>query len=90
MMYPPVEALQVLSRFQRLEPGDLFLTGTPVGTALTTGGKSGGQMDLKAFLAAQQANPNFLSDGDVIETTIGTDDGAIDLGRQRNTVRDAR
>ena len=87
MLYPPVKALQALSRFQRLEPGDLILTGTPVGTALTTGGKP---MELKAFLAAQQSNPNFLSDGDVIEATIGTDDGAIDLGRQRNTVRDAR
>jgi 2-keto-4-pentenoate hydratase/2-oxohepta-3-ene-1,7-dioic acid hydratase in catechol pathway len=87
MLYPPVEALQALSRFQRLEPGDLIQTGTPVGTALTTGGKP---MELKAFLAAQQSNPNFLSDGDVIEATIGTDDGAIDLGRQRNTVRDAR
>jgi 2-keto-4-pentenoate hydratase/2-oxohepta-3-ene-1,7-dioic acid hydratase in catechol pathway len=90
MMYPPVEALQTLSAFQRLEPGDLLLTGTPVGTALSTGGKSGGQMDLKAFLAASQANPKFLSDGDVIEATIGTDDGALDLGRQRTTVRDAR
>ena len=90
MMYPPVEALQLLSRFQRLEPGDLLLTGTPVGTALSTGGQSGGGMDLKAFLAAQQANPKFLSDGDVIEAVIGTDDGALDLGRQRNTVRDAR
>jgi len=90
MMYPPVEALQTLSGFQRLEPGDLVLTGTPVGTALSTGGKSGGQTDLKAFLAAQQTNPNFLSEGDVIEATIGTADGAIDLGRQRTTVRDAR
>ena len=29
------EALQALARFQRLDPGDLVLTGTPVGTALT-------------------------------------------------------
>ena len=58
MLYPPVEALQALSRFQRLEPGDLVLTGTPVGTALTTGGKS--RWNLKAFLAAQESNPNFL------------------------------
>ena len=87
MLYPPVEALQALSRFQRLEPGDLVLTGTPVGTALTTGGKP---MELKALLAAQENNPNFLHDGDVIEATVATDEGAIDLGRQRNTVRDAR
>jgi len=90
MMYPPVEALQTLSRFQRVEPGDLVLTGTPVGTALSTGGKSGGQMDLKSFLAAQAVNPKFLHDGDVMEATIGTDDGALELGRLRNTVRDAR
>jgi len=87
MLYPPIEALQALSRFQRLEPGDLVLTGTPVGTAFTTGGK---QVELKGLLAAQENNTNFLHDGDVIEATVATDDGAIDLGRQRNTVRDAR
>jgi 2-keto-4-pentenoate hydratase/2-oxohepta-3-ene-1,7-dioic acid hydratase in catechol pathway len=90
MLYPPVQALQTLSGFQRLEPGDLVLTGTPVGTALSTGGKSGGHLDLTAFLAAQTTNPRFLRDGDLIEATIGTDDGVLDLGRQRNTVRDAR
>ncbi|MBV9140510.1 MAG: fumarylacetoacetate hydrolase family protein [Pseudonocardiales bacterium] len=87
MLFPPVEALQALSRFQRLEPGDLVLTGTPAGTALTSGGK---QMEPKAFLAAQKDNPNFLHDGDVIEATIAADDQAIDLGRQRTTVRNAR
>ena len=35
MIYPPVQALQALTRFQRLDPGDLLLTGTPVGTALS-------------------------------------------------------
>ncbi|GAB4958404.1 fumarylacetoacetate hydrolase family protein [Mycobacterium avium subsp. hominissuis] len=35
MIYPPVQALQALARFQRLDPGDLVLTGTPVGTALS-------------------------------------------------------
>src|ERR1700682_3736434 len=35
IIYPPVQALQALSRFQRLDAGDLVLTGTPVGTAIT-------------------------------------------------------
>ena len=35
MIYLPVEALQALTRFQHLAPGDLVLTGTPVGTALS-------------------------------------------------------
>lgn len=35
MIYSPLEALQALSRFQRLDAGDLLLTGTPEGTALS-------------------------------------------------------
>ena len=35
MIYPPVQALQSLARFQDLAAGDLVLTGTPVGTALS-------------------------------------------------------
>ena len=35
MIYLPVQALRALTRFQRLDPGDLLLTGTPVGTALS-------------------------------------------------------
>ena len=34
MIYKPLQALQSLARFQRLGPGDLVMTGTPVGTAL--------------------------------------------------------
>ena len=39
MIYPPVRALQALARFQHLDPGDLLLTGTPVGTALSAPAK---------------------------------------------------
>ena len=35
MMYRPLQALQSLTRFQDLAAGDLILTGTPVGTALS-------------------------------------------------------
>jgi len=35
MIYSPLAALQALSRFQRLDAGDLLLTGTPEGTALS-------------------------------------------------------
>ena len=35
MIYPPVQALQSLARFQDLAAGDLVMTGTPVGTALS-------------------------------------------------------
>jgi|GEM_PF-5622268 len=32
-------------------------------------------------------NPKYLQDGDIVEATVATDDGAIDLGSQRNVVR---
>lgn len=98
MLYPPVETLQTLSRFQRLDPGDLVLTGTPVGTALSGPPKPVGflvsllpaAVKWKLLLPAQAKNPKYLHDGDVIEATVTTDDGTLDLGRQRTTVRDAR
>ena len=98
MIYPPVQALSALARFQHLDPGDLVLTGTPVGTALSAPAKPLALLSSllpparkwKIFLGRQRNNPRYLQDGDVIEAVIGTDDGAIDLGAQRTTVRWAR
>ncbi len=95
MIYPPVRALQALARFQRLDPGDLVLTGTPVGTALSAPPKPVEMIasllppavKWKAFFNRQAKNPKYLHDGDVVETSVATDDGAVDLGAQRNVVR---
>jgi 2-keto-4-pentenoate hydratase/2-oxohepta-3-ene-1,7-dioic acid hydratase in catechol pathway len=95
MIYPPVQALQALARFQRLDAGDLVLTGTPIGTALSAppkpieviGSLLPPKVKWKAFFNRQAKNPKYLHDGDVVETSVATDDGAIDLGAQRNTVR---
>ncbi|BBZ09929.1 fumarylacetoacetate hydrolase family protein [Mycobacterium branderi] len=95
MLYPPVQALQALTRFQRLDPGDLVLTGTPVGTALSAppkpieivGSLLPPAVKWKAFFSRQAKNPKYLRDGDVVETSVATDDHTIDLGIQRNTVR---
>lgn len=94
MLYSPVQALQSLSRFQDLAAGDLVLTGTPVGTALSAPPKPIAfiasllppAVKWKAFFKSQANNPKYLHDGDVIEASVGTDDGAIDLGTQRMTV----
>jgi 2-keto-4-pentenoate hydratase/2-oxohepta-3-ene-1,7-dioic acid hydratase in catechol pathway len=88
ILYPPVQALQTLAKFQHLDAGDIVLTGTPVGTALSARGvkQQPGELDLLAFLSAQTQNPNYLHDGDIVEGTVATDDGAIDLGTQRNKV----
>jgi 2-keto-4-pentenoate hydratase/2-oxohepta-3-ene-1,7-dioic acid hydratase in catechol pathway len=87
MLFPPVQALQTLARFQKLDAGDIVLTGTPVGTALTAHGiENPNQMDLKTFLAGQTQSPRYLHHGDVVAATVATDDGAINLGTQRNKV----
>jgi 2-keto-4-pentenoate hydratase/2-oxohepta-3-ene-1,7-dioic acid hydratase in catechol pathway len=95
MIYPPLQALQALARFQRLDPGDLVLTGTPVGTALSAppkpieiiGSLLPPAMKWKAFFNRQAKNPKYLREGDVVEAAVATDDGVIDLGSQRNVVR---
>ena len=95
MLYKPVQALQSLARFQDLAAGDVILTGTPVGTALSAppkpieiiGSLLPPAVKWKAFFKRQAGNPKYLHDGDVVEASVATDDGAIDLGVQRNTVR---
>ncbi|WP_441957305.1 fumarylacetoacetate hydrolase family protein [Mycolicibacterium houstonense] len=95
MIYKPLQALQSLARFQHLSPGDLVLTGTPAGTALSAppkpveiiGSLLPPAMKWKAFFSRQAGNPKYLRHGDVVELSVATDDGAIDLGTQRTSVR---
>ena len=95
MIYPPLQALQSLTRFQDLSAGDLILTGTPAGTALSAppkpiemiGSLLPPALKWKAFFKRQSGNPKYLADGDVVEARVATDDGVIDLGAQRNVVR---
>ncbi|MEZ0355376.1 fumarylacetoacetate hydrolase family protein [Mycobacterium sp. SA01] len=95
MIYKPVQALAALTRFQTLSAGDLILTGTPVGTALSAPPKAvqklsallPDELKWKLFFAGQAKNTSYLHDGDIVEATVGTDDGKIDLGTQRNPIR---
>jgi 2-keto-4-pentenoate hydratase/2-oxohepta-3-ene-1,7-dioic acid hydratase in catechol pathway len=95
MIYGPLQALQSLARFQRLDAGDLVMTGTPAGTALSAppkpveiiGNLLPPALKWKAFFKRQANNPKYLRHGDVVELGIATDDGAIDLGSQRTAVR---
>jgi len=95
MLYRPLQALQSLTQFQELAPGDLVLTGTPVGTALSAppkpvqiiGNLLPPAVKWKAFFKSQANNPKYLKHGDVVEASVATDDGGIDLGTQRTTVR---
>ncbi|MEV7416196.1 fumarylacetoacetate hydrolase family protein [Streptomyces sp. NPDC089919] len=98
MIHRPLDALRALTRFQRLDPGDLLLTGTPAGTALSAppkpiellGSLLPAATRWRLFFKAQARNGKYLRDGDVIEAAIATDDGTLDLGCQRTRVRYAR
>jgi 2-keto-4-pentenoate hydratase/2-oxohepta-3-ene-1,7-dioic acid hydratase in catechol pathway len=95
MIYPPLRAIQELTRFQHLDVGDLLLTGTPVGTALSAppkpvefiGSLLPPALKWKAFFSSQAKNTKYLADGDVVEAGVATDDKTIDLGIQRAVVR---
>ncbi|KQY07822.1 fumarylacetoacetase [Mycobacterium sp. Root135] len=94
MIFRPLAALQSLTRFQDLAAGDLVLTGTPAGTALKAppkpiemiGALLPPAVKWKVFFKRQAGNQKYLQHGDVVEATVATDDGAIDLGAQRMKV----
>jgi 2-keto-4-pentenoate hydratase/2-oxohepta-3-ene-1,7-dioic acid hydratase in catechol pathway len=95
MIYPPVQALRALTRFQRLDRGDLVLTGTPAGTALSAPPRLvqllasflPERVKWRLFFRGQAGNAKYLRDGDVIEATVATDDGTITLGTQHTVVQ---
>jgi 2-keto-4-pentenoate hydratase/2-oxohepta-3-ene-1,7-dioic acid hydratase in catechol pathway len=98
MITQPAAALSALAGFQPLDPGDLLLTGTPGGTALQAppavieklGDLLPTPLKWRVFFSRQERNPAYLKARDVVTASIGTNDGALDLGAQRIVVRDER
>lgn len=94
LVFKPAETLTELSGVQDLGPGDLLATGTPHGCALAApsplkqkfAGLLPEQTKWNLFLKMQAASGRYLKPGDRIETAIRSEDGAIDLGVQHNTV----
>jgi 2-keto-4-pentenoate hydratase/2-oxohepta-3-ene-1,7-dioic acid hydratase in catechol pathway len=94
MIVRPAPALTLLSRFQPMAAGDLLLTGTPGGTALTAPPKYVEKLAAllppatkwALFFRRQAGNPRYLRDGDVVTATIASPDGQLNLGTQHNTV----
>jgi 2-keto-4-pentenoate hydratase/2-oxohepta-3-ene-1,7-dioic acid hydratase in catechol pathway len=96
MIYKPHETLSELSHFSDLDPGDVILTGTPKGTALSQ--KKGFRAWFRRllseskrwelFIKDQEESGRYLKPGDIIESRIFSSDGKVNLGLQRNTVVD--
>lgn len=94
MVHKPAATLTELSSFQSWEAGDILATGTPGGCALQAPPKPimmlaqimSPKRRQKLIRRAAQKNPRRLQVGDLVEASVRTDDGKIDLGRQRNRV----
>lgn len=95
LVYGPAETLTELSGVHDFTAGDLIATGTPAGCALTVpspakqriGALLPESVKWKIFLKAQEARrDHYLNAGDVVEASIRSADGVINLGVQRNVV----
>jgi 2-keto-4-pentenoate hydratase/2-oxohepta-3-ene-1,7-dioic acid hydratase in catechol pathway len=94
MVHRPPATLTELSELQDWQAGDLLATGTPGGCAFQAPAKPLAMLAQLVSPARRQSllrrlaarNSRRLRPGDVVEASIRTDDGAIDLGVQRNRV----
>jgi 2,4-didehydro-3-deoxy-L-rhamnonate hydrolase len=95
MIYKPHQTVSEFSAMQNLHAGDLIATGTPAGCAAKAPGKLSmfvanrilsEPTKWKMFIKGGQRNPLFLQPSDVMTLSIRTDDGALDLGKQRTVV----
>ncbi|MEX6502557.1 fumarylacetoacetate hydrolase family protein [Pseudomonas zhanjiangensis] len=94
MVFKPAQTLSELTQIAHLNVGDLVLTGTPAGCALGIPspllvrlvGLLPERKKWNLFRKMQGKRSDYLQPGDVMELSIRSADGVIDLGRQRNTI----
>jgi len=97
MVFGPAATLTELSWLEQLAVGDLLLTGTPGGCALQPppalmqrfAGLLPDRKRWALFTSSQLRSGAYLKPGDRIVAAIRTEDGALDLGTQHNTIRSA-
>ncbi|WP_063065809.1 fumarylacetoacetate hydrolase family protein [Nocardia violaceofusca] len=95
MVFTPARTLTEFSQLEDFAVGDLLLTGTPGGVAIKPpkpivqrlAGLLPEAKKWNLFIRTQSRNRAYLAPGDVVTASIRTDDGVLDLGTQRNTVR---
>jgi 2-keto-4-pentenoate hydratase/2-oxohepta-3-ene-1,7-dioic acid hydratase in catechol pathway len=94
LVHGPAKTLTELSGVQDLFVGDLIATGTPSGCALRVpkpwvqriGAMLPDRRRWEIFIASQMKRSEYLQPGQIVETSIRSRDGVLDLGVQRNRV----
>ncbi len=95
MIYKPHQTVSEFSALQNLHAGDLIATGTPAGCAAKAPGKLSmlvanhvftEPFKWRMFVKGGARNPMYLQPNDVMQLSIRTDDGRLDLGQQRSRV----
>lgn len=96
LVFKPAETLTEFSQITNFAKGDVLMTGTPSGCAL--GLPSATMLRIAAllpekkkwqlFLKGQKKRKQYLNVGDIVESTITSADGHINLGIQTHTVTD--
>jgi 2,4-didehydro-3-deoxy-L-rhamnonate hydrolase len=95
MLHKPHQTLGELSAMHDLYAGDLVATGTPAGCAARAPGRvamfvtrhfMSDATKWKLFIKGNLQNPAYLQPNDVMELSIRTDDGQLDLGAQRSRI----
>ena len=94
MVFKPAETITEFSQIENLVPGDVILTGTPAGCAAQSPPRIVVKISSllpeekkwKLFIKGQSKNQKYLKPGDIVESSIISSDGEIDLGTQIHTV----
>ncbi len=97
LVFEPAETISEYSEVANFNPGDVIMTGTPSGCALALpspllirlSALLPEQKRWQFFINKQLKRPQYLKTGDIIECTIRSMDGLIDLGKQQHRIIEA-
>lgn len=95
LVFKPAESLSEFSLIQDFEPGDVVMTGTPSGCALGLPSPllvrlMGLLPEAKKwglFIKSQKRRPQYLKPQDVVESSIVSLDGKLNLGSQSHVIQ---
>lgn len=97
LMHKPADTLSEISKIFDMRVGDLLLTGTPGGVAMKVKAKTWWEEfsgtfktekeKFSEFIEEQSMSSRYLKSGDKIESTICSEDGLFDLGKQELVIR---